>query len=101
MSGLGTQFTIKVGMEPMDGFHMADLPFKARFYVYTNRYVEIDKSEMIKVDADNYLALVDSSKVGAGQIVYRLYVDVPDANWEKEYRHNVSDEIVCEGCVTK
>lgn len=100
MSGFGTQFSIRIGMDPIDGNHMADVDFKAMFYVKERTFVEIDKSEMIKVDEDNYLALVDSAKTGKGQIKYRLFVDVPDTNWPSEFRHCVSDEIICEGCIT-
>lgn len=100
MSGFGTQFVINVDMEPMDGLHMADVDFKARFYVSQNKALELEKSSMIKVDEDNYLALVDSTLVGRGQIKYRLFVNVPDDNWEGGHRLVVSDEIECKGCVT-
>jgi hypothetical protein len=100
MSGFGTQFAIKVNMTPMDGVHMADVEFKAKFYVYQNKVLELDKSVMVKVDEDNYLAFVDSTKVGKGQIKYRLFVKVPDENGESGYRIVISDEVVCEGCVT-
>lgn len=100
MSGFGTQFVINVKMTPMDGVHMSDVEFKARFYVYQNKFLELDKSDMVKVDEDNYLALVDSAKVGKGQIKYRLFVNVPDEYWESGYRVVISDEVVCEECVT-
>ena len=100
MSGFGTQFVINVNMTPMDGAHMSDVEFKARFYVYQNKFLELDKSDMVKVDEDNYLAFVDSAKVGKGQIKYRLFVNVPDENWESGYRVVISDEVACEGCVT-
>jgi hypothetical protein len=100
MSGFGTQFVINVTMEPMDNLHMADVDFKAKFYVYQNKSLELDKSEMVKVDDDNYLAFVDSAKVGKGQIKYRLFVYVPDENWEGGQRLMISDEVICEGCAT-
>lgn len=100
MSGLGTQFVINVDMTPMDGVHMADVEFKARFYVSQNKFLEVDKSDMIKVDEDNYLALVDSAKVGRGQIKYRLFVQVPDEYWEGGYRLVISNEVDCKGCET-
>lgn len=100
MSGFGTQFVINVNMTPMDGVHMADVEFKAKFYVCKNKVLELDKADMVKVDEDNYLAFVDSAKVGKGQIMYRLFVTVPDENWEGGYRIVISDEVVCEGCIT-
>jgi hypothetical protein len=100
MSGFGTQFVINVNMTPMNGVHMADVDFKAKFYVYTSKVLELDKSVMVKVDEDNYLAFVDSTKVGKGQIKYRLFVKVPDENWESGYRIVISDEVICEECET-
>jgi hypothetical protein len=100
MSGFGTQFVINVNMTPMNGVHMADVDFKAKFYVYTNKVLELDRSVMVKVDEDNYLAFVDSTKVGKGQIKYRLFVKVPDENWESGYRIVISDEVICEECET-
>lgn len=100
MSGFGTQFVINVRMEPMDNVHMANVEFKAKFYVYQNKVLELDKSDMLQVDEDNYLAFVDSAKVGKGQIKYRLFVNVPDENWEGGHRIVISDEVICEGCVT-
>ena len=100
MSGFGTQFVINVNMTPMDGVHMSDVEFKAKFYVYQNKVLEVDKVDMVKVDEDNYLAFVDSTKVGKGQIKYRLFVDVPDENWEGGTRLVISNEVICEGCET-
>lgn len=100
MSGFGTQFVINVNMTPMDGVHMADVDFKAKFYVYQNKVLELDKADMVKVDEDNYLAFVDSAKVGKGQIKYRLFVNVPDEYWEGGHRLVISDEVICEECVT-
>ena len=47
MSGFGTQFSIRIGMNPIDGNHMADVDFKARFYVKERTFVEIDKVAII------------------------------------------------------
>ena len=99
MSGFGTQFVINVNMTPIGSVHMADVDFKAKFYVQ-NKVLELDKADMVKVDEDNYLAFVDSVKVGKGQIKYRLFVQVPDENWDGGYRLVISDEVICEKCVT-
>lgn len=53
-------------LDPIDGLHMSDYDFECALYVYTNRKVVIPKSKMRKVDDDNYIAKVDSAKVGVG-----------------------------------
>lgn len=89
MSSLGTEFKINVHVEPIDGLHMSDYDFTCRFYIYTNRNVEISKSEMIRVDDDNYIACIDSSKLGVGTIMMRIIVQIPDADFPDGLRTEI------------
>ena len=89
MSNIGTELKINVHVEPIDGFHMSDYDFSCRFYVYTNRYVELLKSEMIKVDEDNYMGCIDSSKLGTGNIMMRIKAQIPDADFSDGLRTEV------------
>lgn len=81
MSSIGTELKINVSIEPIDGTHMSDYDFICRFYIYTNRYVDVKKSEMIKLDNDNYVALVDSTAIGVGQIKMQVTAFIPDADF--------------------
>lgn len=89
MSSLGTEFKINVHVEPIDGLHMSDYDFTCRFYIYTNRNVEISKSEMIRVDDDNYIACIDSSKLGVGTIMMRITAQIPDADFPDGLRTEI------------
>lgn len=89
MSSLGTEFKINVHVEPIDGLHMSDYDFTCRFYIYTNRNVEISKSEMIRVDDDNYIACIDSNKLGVGTIMMRIIVQIPDADFPDGLRTEI------------
>lgn len=89
MSNVGTELKINVHVEPIDGFHMSDYDFACRFYIYTNRYVELKKSEMIKVDEDNYIACIDSSTLGAGAIMMRITAQIPDADFPDGLRTEI------------
>ena len=81
MSSLGTKFKINIHVEPIDGLHMDDYDFSCRFYVYTNRVVRIEKKDMIQVDQDNYIACVDSSKLGIGAVMMRITAFIPDVDF--------------------
>lgn len=89
MSSIGTELKINVHVEPIDGFHMSDYDFTCRFYIYANRYVELSKSEMIRMDDDNYIACIDSSKLGTGNIMMRIMAYIPDADFSDGFRTEV------------
>lgn len=89
MSSIGTELKINVHVEPIDGFHMSDYDFTCRFYIYANRYVELGKSEMIRMDDDNYIACIDSSKLGTGNIMMRIMAYIPDADFSDGFRTEV------------
>lgn len=37
MSELGTELTLNVHLEPIDGYHMEDYDFECEFFVFTDR----------------------------------------------------------------
>lgn len=81
MSSIGTEYKINIKMEPLGEVHLTDCDFNARFYVGPTLYQVITKDDMIYVDDDNYLALVDSSQTGKGNLMARLTVEIPDADF--------------------
>lgn len=100
MSALGTELKINVHVEPIDGYHMSDYDFECQFYVYTNKSATISKADMIKVDDDNYLALITSElaqKIGRGAIRMRLTAHIPDFDFSDGLRTEIAE--VCTGVV--
>lgn len=100
MSALGTELKINVHVEPIDGYHMSGYDFECQFYVYTNKSVAISKADMIKVDDDNYLALITSElaqKIGRGTIKMKITAHIPDADFPDGMRTEIAD--VCTGVV--
>lgn len=100
MSSIGTELKINVSIEPIDGTHMSDYDFICRFYIYTNRYVDVKKSEMIKLDDDNYVACIDSAKIGVGQIKMQVTAFIPDADFTDGMRTEVVD-VFTGVCISK
>lgn len=88
MSSLGTELKINVHIEPIDGCTMDDFDFRCRFYIYTNRYVEIRKEEMIRVDENNYVACI-SHKMGIGPVMMRITAYIPDEDFPNGIRTEV------------
>lgn len=90
MSNIGTELKINVHVEPIDGLHMADYDFACLFYVHSGKFVEVRKNEMQRVDDDNYVALVDTSKTGPGEIVMRITARIPDSDFPDLLRTEVA-----------
>ena len=89
MSALGTELKINVHVDPIDGMHMSDYDFECVFFVYKNRPLVIKKNEMTKVDEDNYIANVDSAKVGTGNLMMKFIADIPDSDMNDGLRKEV------------
>lgn len=84
MSVLGTEFKINIHLDPIDECHMSGYDFECAFYVYTNMRVVIPKSQMKKVDDDNYIAVinsVDAMKIGRGRIHVEVTAYIPDGDF--------------------
>ena len=98
MSALGTELKINVHVEPIDGLHMSDYDFECVFYVYLNKKVEIPKSNMRRVDDDNYIAIinsVDALRLGRGSINMEVTAHIPDSDFDDGLR--TEKAIVCTG----
>ena len=89
MSALGTELKINVHVDPIDGMHMSDYDFECVFFVYKNRPLVIKKNEMTKVDEDNYIAKVDTEKVGVGSLKMKFIAEIPDSDMNDGFRREV------------
>lgn len=77
----GTTIKLNIWMEPMDGFHLADVDWDAEVYSeWDSGKVIIPKEKARKVDEDNYVIAVDSSFVGEGRYLLTLSANIPDTD---------------------
>ena len=89
MSALGTELKINIHVEPIEGMHMSEYDFECVFFVYKNRPLVVKKNEMTKVDEDNYIAKVDSAKVGVGNLLMKFVAEIPDSDMNDGLRKEV------------
>ena len=102
MSALGTEFTLNIHLEPIDGYHMEDYDFECEFFVLASKSVVIKKKDMQKVDKDNYKAVLEKEnalKIGKGQIKAMVTAYIPDTNYSNDVRQE-KNLFVCEGAKT-
>lgn len=80
---------MNIHLDPIDGMHMSDYDLECAFYVYANRKVIIQKSQMKKVDDDNYIAVinsVDAMRIGRGRIHVEITAHIPDGDFDDGLR---------------
>lgn len=87
---VGSEIKINVNVEPHGVYHLADYDFKCRFYTTANNKVEVNKSEMIKFDNDNYIACIDTTKLGNGEVMLLFEAHLPDKDFADGYRTEIA-----------
>lgn len=81
---LGTELKFNVHVKQIGDIHMSDYDFECDFFVFERRKVNIRKSDMKKVDDDNYLAMIATEqavKMGKGRICMELTAYIPDEDF--------------------
>lgn len=80
----GTGYIIEIAVESVRGTMMRDLDFNVSFFVYTNRRETFRKGDLIHIqmeDGDKYYALLDSRKVGSGELKCDITISDPEPRW--------------------
>lgn len=86
----GTEIKINIHIDPLGSLHMADYDFECKFYVFPKKSVIILKKDMVKVDEDNYLAIVDTTGLGIGPLHLTLTAQIPDKDFDNTLRREVA-----------
>ena len=89
MSSLGTQLKINIHIDEIDGYTMNDMDFECEFYISPNKTFTTLKKDMIKVDNENYIAIVNSEEIGIGKVMVKVTAYVPDGDFENGFRKEV------------
>lgn len=85
---LGTVYKLNVSIELPDNLTMDDVDFSCRFYCWKDS-VEVKKDQMIRLDENNYIAVVDSNLIGRGEIINQVTVNIPDNDIEDGFRTEI------------
>lgn len=87
---VGTKVKINVSMDPVNDVHLNEMDFRCEFFCTRMRVQRFRKRDLNEVDADNFLAEVDTRKIGAGMVYMRITVEVPDADCRGGFRTEVA-----------
>lgn len=87
---LGSELKININIEPMINLHMNDYDFICYFYVNQNRSLTVSKDQMKKIDDDNYVAMIDTSRIGVGELKVKVTAYIPDTDFDDSLRTEIS-----------
>lgn len=89
---VGTQLKIAVTAD-LGGVHMSEVDFVCYFFRSgdSEHGVVVKKAEMTFVGEDEYLAVVNTSDIGAGEYLMKFTAQIPDSDLEDGLR----TEMVC------
>lgn len=87
---IGTELKLNINIEPISDFTMDDYDWSVDVYCSTKRVLTIPKSSAIKIDSNNYVLLVDTEELGAGDIKCKITAYIPDFDFPDTLRTEVS-----------
>lgn len=86
---IGTTLKINVSADFGAGLKMDDAEFTCTFFTNNRRSVSVRKADMLRIDENNYLAVIDSRELGAGTITMLFDGEVDDGDCPDGKRHEV------------
>lgn len=87
---IGTELKLNISITPIAGNHMEDLPFSVELYCNALSSQIILKDDAIRVDADNYIVIADTAKLGSGDLKARIMAQIPDGDMGDALRTEVT-----------
>jgi hypothetical protein len=90
---LGTEIKLNIHIDPIDGLTMKDdFLFTIEAYCSPKNSITIEKDKAIPVEnsKDDYIILIDTYKVGTGTLKCKVIAEIPDGDFDNDYRTEVS-----------
>lgn len=87
--GFETDLKLNLNIESISGYTMDDYDFVVEVYCRESQKIEIFKKDAIRIDANNYVLLVNTKELGTGSIRCKVVVDIPDKDFSDGYRKEV------------
>lgn len=82
LEGIG--YIIETDIDNVKGLPVRDIDFTLSFFVHPNRRVTFRKNELVHIalsDGDKYYALLDTRKVGSGELMCDITIRDPEPRW--------------------
>lgn len=92
MRPIGSEFKLRVHVEPIDGLYMDDYDFECELYTNLNKKIKILKNDTKREDHNNYIVIVTSDiskQLGKGILKMRFTAHVPDTDFTDGIRTEI------------
>ena len=86
---LGTELKLNINIEPMESFTMDDYDWNVEVWTSTKRLMVISKEQAIRIDNSNYVILIDTNELGAGDVKAKVTAYIPDFDFPDTTRTEV------------
>lgn len=86
---IGTELKLNIHIEPIGEITMDNYDFEIEVYCSPKRPIIIHKANAIRIDSDNYVVLVDTNVVGAGDLKCKVTAYIPDGDFPDQLRTEV------------
>lgn len=87
---IGSEFKLNVNIEPIEEFTMDDYDWYVEVYCSAKRVLSLPKETAIRIDNNNYVVIVDSEKLGAGDVKCKVVALIPDFDFPDTTRKEVA-----------
>lgn len=81
---------VNISLYPLDGYSMDEYDFTCEIFCSSMRKQVLRKNDLRRVDENNYVAIVDTAKIGVGKVKIRVSARVPNDNFDDGYRDVVT-----------
>lgn len=86
----GTELKMNVNIQPFGNVTMDDYDFNLELSTpFSAQTVKINKQDMVRTDADNYIAIADTTHLGKGEVKAVLTAYIPDGDMPDRLRTEV------------
>lgn len=85
----GTELKLNIGIEPVGGLTMDEYDFTVEVYCFQNKAIKYSKADAIRVDANNYMVLVDTTSTGVGELKCKVTAQIPDGDFKDGIRTEI------------
>lgn len=86
---IGTEIKLNISIDPIDGVTMDDYDFTIEAYCSAKRVMTIKKEDALRVDSSNYIILLDTTILGAGNLKCKITAHIPDDDFSDALRTEV------------
>lgn len=87
---IGTEMKLNISVDPIGDITMETYDFVIDVFCSPSKVLTISKKDAIKVDANNYILLIDTTALGTGKVKVKLTAIIPDDDFSDGFRTEIA-----------